>query len=225
MYLYKNDVTSNTPTTSVKRQGVKTLLFALVILALQAVLTPSANAAIKVDAPAPDFKLVNSQGEMVNLAEFAGKYVVLEWTNHLCPYVKKHYESDNMQALQRKYTDQDVVWLSIISSAPGKQGHVSPEKANELTETRKASPSHVLFDESGDVGKLYGAKTTPHMYIIDPKGTLRYAGAIDSIKSANPADIVKATNYVEVSMKNLMTGSPVGKKLTPPYGCSVKYKS
>ncbi|REL28957.1 thioredoxin family protein [Thalassotalea euphylliae] len=194
-------------------------------MALLTVLTPAAMAAIKVDAPAADFTLVNSQGETVNLADFAGKYVVLEWTNHLCPYVKKHYESDNMQALQRKYTAQDVVWLSIISSAPGKQGHVNPTQANELTATRKASPSHVLFDESGDVGKLYGAKTTPHMYIIDPKGTLRYTGAIDSIKSANPADIAKATNYVEVSMQSLMTGSPVGKKLTPPYGCSVKYKS
>ncbi|MCH2055716.1 MAG: redoxin domain-containing protein [Thalassotalea sp.] len=130
-----------------------------------------------------------------------------------------------MQALQRNYTDKDVVWLSIISSAPGKQGHVSADKANELTQSRNAAPSHVLFDENGDVGKLYGAKTTPHMYIIDPKGTLRYAGAIDSIKSANPADIPKATNYVTAGMTSLMAGSAIEKKVTAPYGCAVKYKS
>ena len=192
---------------------------------LLCILPIAANAGAKVDKAAPSFELKNTQGEVVNLSEFAGKYVVLEWTNHLCPYVKKHYESDNMQALQRKYTDQDVVWLSIISSAPGKQGHVSATKADELTKSRNAAPSHVLFDESGEVGKLYGAKTTPHMYIIDPKGALRYAGAIDSIKSANPADIAKATNYVETSMVSLLAGNKVNKKVTPPYGCSVKYKS
>ncbi|GLX85137.1 thioredoxin family protein [Thalassotalea loyana] len=192
---------------------------------LLCILPIAANAGAKVDKAAPSFELKNTQGEVVNLSEFAGKYVVLEWTNHLCPYVKKHYESDNMQALQRKYTVQDVVWLSIISSAPGKQGHVSATKADELTKSRNAAPSHVLFDESGEVGKLYGAKTTPHMYIIDPKGALRYAGAIDSIKSANPADIAKATNYVETSMVSLLAGNKVNKKVTPPYGCSVKYKS
>lgn len=189
------------------------------------VLPMTLSAAVKVDKAAPDFSLTNSQGEQVSLSDYKGKYVVLEWTNHLCPYVKKHYESDNMQTLQRKYTEQDVVWLSVISSAPGKQGHVSPTKADELTKTRNASPSHVLFDEAGDVGKLYGAKTTPHMYIVDPKGTLRYAGAIDSIKSANPADIPKSTNYVETSMASLFAGGDVSKKVTPPYGCSVKYKS
>ncbi|WP_448554734.1 thioredoxin family protein [Thalassotalea montiporae] len=209
---------------NIKKRLVATITCSALVLFL-APANAAAKVAIKVDSAAPDFQLVNTQGETVKLADFAGKYVVLEWTNHLCPYVKKHYESDNMQGLQRKYTEQGVVWLSIISSAPGKQGHVSATKADELTIDRKASPSHVLFDESGDVGKLYGAKTTPHMYIIDPKGTLRYAGAIDSIKSANPADIVKATNYVEVSMRSLMTGEPVDKKVTAPYGCSVKYKS
>ena len=118
-----------------------------------------------------------------------------------------------------------MVWLSIISSAPGKQGHVTPTEAEQLSEQRNAAPSHILFDESGEVGKLYGAKTTPHMYIIDPQGTLRYAGAIDSIKSANPADIAKATNYVKASMMNLNKGKQIDKKLTPPYGCSIKYKS
>ena len=184
-----------------------------------------AQSAVKVDQAAPQFGLVNTAGEKVNLADYKGKYVVLEWTNHLCPYVKKHYESNNMQGLQKKYTEQDVVWLSIISSAPGKQGHVSADKADKLTSERGAAPTHVLFDPDGDVGKMYAAKTTPHMYIIDPQGTLRYAGAIDSIKSANPADIAKADNYLDMGMRALLSGEEVEKKLTPPYGCSVKYKS
>lgn len=195
------------------------------LIALVSLASLTATAAVKVDKTAPNFQLTNSQGEQVSLADFSGKYVVLEWTNHQCPYVKKHYDSDNMQALQRKYTDQDVVWLSIISSAPGKQGHVSPDKAEQLSKSRNAAPSHILFDESGEIGKLYGAKTTPHMYIVDQQGTLRYAGAIDSIKSANPADIAKATNYVDASMASLAKGETIAKKLTPPYGCSIKYKS
>ncbi|MBE1301667.1 MAG: redoxin domain-containing protein [Alteromonadaceae bacterium] len=188
-------------------------------------LTAWANANVNVDQPAPDFKLVNSNGESVNLSDYQGKYVVLEWTNHLCPYVKKHYGSDNMQSLQRKYNDKEVVWLSIISSAPGKQGYVEADEANQLTASRNAAPAHVLFDPEGDVGKLYGAKTTPHMYIIDPAGELKYKGAIDSIKSANPADIPKATNYLDEGMKALLAGGEVEDKSTVPYGCSVKYKS
>lgn len=196
-------------------------------LTLCAFLTISgaALAGAKVDNAAPNFDLVNSQGEQVSLSDYAGKYVVLEWTNHKCPYVEKHYGSDNMQELQRKYTDKDVVWLSIISSAPGKQGYVEADEANMLTETRNAAPSHVLFDPQGDVGKMYGAKTTPHMYIIDPDGQLRYAGAIDSIKSANPADIAKADNYLDMGLTALLAGGEVEKKMTAPYGCSVKYKS
>ncbi len=183
------------------------------------------QAKIKMDTAAPDFTLVNQMGESVSLSAFSGKYVVLEWTNHLCPYVQKHYGSDNMQALQKKYTGQDVIWLSIISSAPGKQGYVDAQQAQYLTNDRGASPTHVLFDPDGVVGKQYAAKTTPHMYIIDPQGTLRYAGAIDSIKSANPADISKADNYVDLGMIALKAGQQVNKKLTPPYGCSIKYKS
>lgn len=185
----------------------------------------SVNAAISIDAPAPAFSLQNSQGDMVSLEDYRGKFVVLEWTNHLCPYVKKHYESDNMQSLQRKFTSQDVVWLSVISSAPGKQGYVDATQANELTASRNAAPSHVLFDPDGIVGKQYSAKTTPHMYIINPDGVLEYAGGIDSIKSANPADIPKATNYVDLGLQALLDGKPVENTLTPPYGCSIKYKS
>ena len=186
---------------------------------------PASFAAVKIDNAAPSFSLINTKGEQINLSDYQGKYVVLEWTNHLCPYVKKHYESDNMQALQRKYTEKDIVWLSIISSAPGKQGYVEPAEADELTKTRNAAPTHVLFDPEGDVGKLYGAKTTPHMYIISPTGELKYAGGIDSIKSAKQSDIPKAVNYVDASFDALISGKPIEKTLTAPYGCSVKYKS
>lgn len=195
----------------------------LVVAAL--VLSTQAIAKINVDGEAPGFTLKGSNGETVSLSDFKGKHVILEWTNHQCPYVKKHYESDNMQSLQRKYTGKDVVWLSIISSAPGKQGYVEAAKANELTSSRNATPNHVLFDPDGIVGKRYAAKTTPHMYIVDPTGELKYAGGIDSIKSANPADIPKAVNYVDQGMNALLSGKDVKNKLTPPYGCSIKYKS
>ena len=196
------------------------------IISIGLALVLSANvSAAKIEDAAPAFTLQNSQGEAVSLSDYKGKYVILEWTNHQCPYVVKHYGSDNMQSLQKKYTDEDVVWLSIISSAPGKQGYVSAEEANQLSADRNAAPTHVLFDPEGEVGKMYAAKTTPHMYIIDQEGELRYAGAIDSIKSANPADIPKAVNYVSASMNALNSGKSPEKTLTPPYGCSIKYKS
>lgn len=201
--------------------SIKRLCGALIVLTISA----GVFARVSIDAPAPGFTLTNSQGESVSLSDYKGKYVVLEWTNHLCPYVKKHYDSENMQGLQSKYTGQEVVWLSIISSAPGKQGYVEADEANALTAERKAKPSHVLFDPEGQTGKLYDAKTTPHMYIIDPAGQLRYAGAIDSIKSANQADIAKAVNYVDSGLTTLFSGGEVENKLTAPYGCSVKYKS
>lgn len=200
----------------------KLMTVTLVTLSL---LSTTVLAKVEINAPAPNFTLQDKYGKQVSLSDFEGKHVVLEWTNHLCPYVKKHYESDNMQALQRKYTEQDVVWLSIISSAPGKQGYVEAGEAIELTESRDAAPSHVLFDPEGDVGKAYSAKTTPHMYIINPKGDLVYAGGIDSIKSANPADIPKAEAYFDLAMAADLNGEKISKPLTPPYGCSIKYKS
>jgi peroxiredoxin len=181
-------------------------------------------AAAEIGAPAPDFSLKSADGEEVKLSDFAGKNVILEWTNHECPFVKKHYGSGNMQSLQEKYTEQDVVWLSIISSAPGKQGFVDAEQANALTEDRDAKPSAVLFDPSGEVGKSYNAKTTPHMYIVNKKGELVYAGGIDSIQSANPDDIKKADNYVDMAMAEVLAGESVTRASTRPYGCSVKYK-
>lgn len=201
------------------------MLIKRLLIASAALIVSVTASAAKIEEAAPEFTLQNSMGETVSLDNYKGKYVILEWTNHQCPYVVKHYGSDNMQSMQRQYGEDDVVWLTIISSAPGKQGHVSADKANELTTSREAAPKHVLFDPDGTVGKMYKAKTTPHMYIIDPEGDLRYAGAIDSIKSANPKDIPKAVNYVEEGMKALMAGNSPAKTLTPPYGCSIKYKS
>ena len=186
-------------------------------------LSVTSVAAVQVDQAAPDFSLNSAAGSTVSLSDYQGKTVVLEWTNHDCPYVQKHYDSDNMQSLQRKYAAKDVVWLSIISSAPGKQGYVDAETANQLTSSRNAAPTHVLFDPEGTVGRQYGARTTPHMYLIDKEGTLRYAGGIDSIKSANPADIAKATNYVDEGLTSLLGGQAIAKKTSSPYGCSVKY--
>ena len=178
---------------------------------------------MSINAPAPDFTGVDSDGNSHTLSQYRGKTVVLEWTNHDCPYVRKHYDSGNMQALQRSATNDGIVWLSIISSAPGKQGHVSGSKANALTKERKASPTAVILDPKGEIGRQYGAKTTPHMYIIDARGTLVYMGGIDSIPSSNPADIERATNYVDVALRALADGKPVTENVTRPYGCSVKY--
>jgi hypothetical protein len=162
-------------------------------------------------------------GQPVSLQDYKGKFVVLEWTNDGCPFVKKHYDSGNMQSLQKDAASNGAVWLSVISSAPGKQGHVSGAQADELSRSRKAQPAHVLLDESGDVGRLYEAKTTPHMFIVDPAGTLVYAGGIDSIPSADPDDIPKATPYVQLALAEAMAGKPVSQAVTKPYGCAVKY--
>ncbi|MDN3638390.1 redoxin domain-containing protein [Simiduia curdlanivorans] len=186
--------------------------------------TSLASARVAVNEPAPDFTLTSSTSETISLSQYKGKMVILEWTNHLCPYVQKHYDSGNMQKLQKQYTDEGVVWLSIISSATGKQGYVTAAEANSLTENRNASPNYVLFDTDGKVGKAYGAQTTPHMYVIDKDGVLRYQGAIDSIKSANQADIVKAENYLTSAMQSLAKGEVVKRPVTAPYGCSVKYE-
>ena len=181
---------------------------------------------VKNDVAAPTFTLMNQDSEMIDLASFKGKKVILEWTNHDCPFVKRHYDTDNMQDLQREYTENDVIWLSIISSAKCKQGYVTKSEAKELTINRNAQPSHVLFDSNGDVGKLYDAKTTPHMFIIDEVGMLRYQGAIDNLGTTGAlfsTDLSKAKNYVRNAMKSLFLGEDVAEKNTRPYGCSVKY--
>lgn len=178
-----------------------------------------------IGAAAPAFTGTNSYGEEVSLSDFDGKTVVLEWTNDGCPFVKKHYDESvkNMQGLQTNAADDDVVWISIISSAPGKQGHVDGEAANELTTSRGAAPAHVILDESGDIGRLYDAKTTPHMFVIEGDQSLAYMGAIDSKKSANPADIATSTNYVTAALEAVAAGTAVETPSTKPYGCGVKY--
>lgn len=173
---------------------------------------------------APDFTLPSASGNEVSLADYQGKWVVLEWINHGCPFVVKHYKSGNMQGLQKKYTDQDVVWLSICSSAPGTQGYMTAEEAAQSLKDHQAVPTAYLIDADGTVGKLYGAKTTPQMVVIDPQGKIVYHGAIDSIKSANPKDIEKADNYVANALDAGMAGEPISVAQSQPYGCSVKYK-
>jgi peroxiredoxin len=197
---------------------LKALVFASLMFAAAA-----AQAAAGVGQPAPGFTLQGADGKPYALADYKGKYVVLEWTNHDCPYVRKHYKSGNMQAQQKALTAQGAVWLTVISSAPGKQGHVSAAQANELTKARGAAPTAVLFDPAGDVGRAYGAKTTPHMYVIAPDGTLIYMGGIDSVPSSDIDDIAGAKQYVKVALAEAMAGKPVTDASTRPYGCSVKY--
>lgn len=180
-------------------------------------------AAPSIGEPAPAFSLEDSYGKTHKLADFLGKTVVLEWTNHDCPYVRKHYESNNMQTLQKEMTDQGVVWLSVISSRPGSQGYVEAAEANELTATRSAHPSAVLFDPAGDTGRAYDARTTPHMYIIDPQGTLVYMGAIDDQPSTRASSLEGANNYVKAAMEDLKAGREIQVAQSTPYGCSVKY--
>ena len=183
-----------------------TLLFAM---------ATTAGAALKIGEPAPGFTGIDTSGKSHALSDFRGKPVILEWTNHDCPYVLKHYNSGNMQQQQQAATGQGAVWLSIISSAPGKQGHVTPAQADALTAERNAAPSAVILDEKGEIGQLYEAKTTPHMYIIDADGKLAYMGGIDSIASTNPADIGKATQYVPAALSLVMNGEPVASSVTP----------
>lgn len=173
---------------------------------------------------APNFTLPDSNGISHSLSDYEGKIVVLEWLNHGCPFVGKHYNSGNMQKLQKTYTDKGVIWFSIISSAPGKQGYCTPEEANEITAEKHAAPTAVLLDPEGTVGKLYGAKTTPHMFIIGKDGKLVYKGGIDDIRSTNVEDIAKAKNYVQMALDELLAGKEVTVKTSQPYGCSVKYK-
>lgn len=182
-----------------------------------------ATASVAIDQPAPDFALKDVNGKEHKLSDYKGKYVVLEWVNFDCPFVKKHYSAGNMPRLQSSFIKKDAIWLSICSSAPGKQGHFPTADLKKRMESEKTVPTAYLLDETGSVGKLYGAKTTPHMFVIDQKGILRYAGAIDDTPSTKSSDIATSTNYVSSAMDALMAGKPVGTKSSTPYGCSVKY--
>jgi peroxiredoxin len=195
------------------------LLLSLLTLTLH----QPARSAVEPGEVAPGFTLTDSKGTSHKLSDFRGKFVVLEWLNHECPFVKKHYSSGNMQKLQQEYTAKGVVWLSIISSAPGKQGHRTGPQAEADTKDKNAAPTAVLLDPSGEVGKKYDAKTTPEMFVLDKEGKILYAGAIDSIKSTDSADIAKAENHVRQALNAALAGQPVPKPKTTPYGCSVKY--
>jgi alkyl hydroperoxide reductase subunit AhpC len=172
---------------------------------------------------APEFKAVDTYGTEHSLSQYRGQWVVLEWLNHECPYVRKHYDNNVMQALQKRYADQGVVWLSVVSSAPGKQGHMPNDKANAVTKEKGAAPHAVLVDAPGTVGRLYGARTTPHMFVIDPEGTLVYMGGIDDKPTARAADLKGARPHVDIALQEAMAGKPVSVPTTQPYGCTVKY--
>ena len=192
-----------------------------------AVLAASGSAAAdkaEVGAAAPGFILPDVQGTIHSLKDFKGKYVVLEWVNFDCPFVQKHYRSGSMPALQAGYTAKGVVWLSICSSAPGKQGYFEGDELKERIAEEKAAPSAYLVDKEGTVGRAYGAKTTPHMFVINRQGTLIYGGGIDNIRSTDTDDIAKATNYVRAALDAAMDGKAVAVSSSAPYGCSVKYK-
>jgi peroxiredoxin len=180
-------------------------------------------AAPKIGEPAPDFTLTDIAGKAHSLADYKGKYVVLEWNNPDCPFVKKHYDSGNMQKLQAEAREKGAVWLTINSGAQGKQGAYSPEQLAQILKEKKSEPTAYLLDGEGKAGQLYEAKTTPHMFVIDPKGTLIYAGGIDNKPTPNSADIEGATNYVRVALDEAMAGKPVSTATSRPYGCSVKY--
>ena len=195
--------------------------FLVVCLLLGATL--QANAAAIVGKAAPSLELTDMKGERVRLDAFRGKVVVLEWVNFQCPFVGKHYGSGNMQSLQKKYTEKGVVWLSVCSSAPGKQGHVTAAEAKAAVTERDAAPTRFLLDPKGTVGKSYGAKTTPHMFVIDGKGTVVYNGAIDDRPSTKRSDLEGAKNYVAAALDATIEGKKVETSATQPYGCSVKY--
>lgn len=182
-----------------------------------------AEAAVANGAQAPNFSAPDASGQSRTLAEFRGRTVVLEWTNHGCPYVRKHYDSRTMQTLQQEATANGVVWLQIISSAPGEQGHLDGAGARARVQTDAAHPTATLLDPSGTIGRAYAAATTPHMYIINPQGVLVYQGAIDDRPSARPASLEGATNYVRAALDDLAAGRAVRTAQTTPYGCNVKY--
>ncbi len=179
--------------------------------------------AVRVGTPAPEFTATDTHGKDHQLSGQKGKFVVIEWHNRDCPYTRKHYTSGNMQRLQREWTQKGVVWFTVISSAPGTQGYVNADDENAYVARMKASPTAVLLDPQGALGHLYGAKTTPHMFVINPEGVLIYDGAIDDKPTTDEADIATARNYLQAALEAAMAGQPVEVPTSRPYGCSVKY--
>ena len=194
------------------------------VAALAVALVPvAAVAQAVVGSPAPNFTATDSHGQAHSLTEYRGKYVVLEWHNHDCPYTKKHYASGNMQSLQKEWTAKGVVWFTVISSAPGQQGYVTDAEENAYLAEMHAVPTAVLLDPEGKLGHLFSAKTTPEMYVIDPEGKLIYEGAIDDHATPDVSDIKGADNYLNDALMEAMAGKPIAHAYTRSYGCSVKY--
>jgi hypothetical protein len=207
-----------------KRVACTALASGALALGIAMAMGSSSKAAnVQTGTPAPGFTATDSNGKQHSLAAYKGKTVILEWTNHDCPYTVKHYVTGNMQALQRSVVEGGGIWLTVVSSRPGTQGHVSGLEADRLTDERGARPAAVLLDPKGDLGRLYGARTTPHMFVIDRNGMLAYMGAIDDQPSANRATVKGARNYVREALDALAQGRPVAMASTRPYGCSVKY--
>lgn len=201
-----------------KRSTLYTLLVAMALCT-----APLLNSAVKIGEAAPQFTASASDGKSYRLADYRGKYVVLEWHNNGCPYVGKHYNSGNMQRLQKQWTGRGVVWFTILSSAPGQQGYVSASEENNYLAKMQAAPTAALLDPSGEIGHLYDAKTSPQMVVINPQGVMIYDGAIDDKPTTDLSDVPGATNYVNLALEQAMAGKRVETAATRPYGCSVKY--
>src|SRR5438067_7711673 len=202
-----------------KTTMIPTILMSLMATAVFAFDPPPVGSA------APEFSVPDANGKTHSLSEYKGKYVVLEWFNPECPFVKKHYGSDNMQKLQQEYTGKGVVWLTIDSNAPGTEGNLTAEQAQKVMASWKTHQTALLLDPESKVARSYGAKNTPDMIVISPEGKIVYEGASDSIATPNPADIPNSTNYVKAALDESLAGKPVSNPTTKPYGCSVKYKS
>jgi len=198
----------------------------LILVALTSILTTAIQASDSppVGSAAPDFSLQDANGKRHSLSDYKGKYVVLEWFNPECPFVKKHYGSANMQKLQQNFTSKGVTWLTIDSAAPGKEGNLTPEQANKTAAKWNMHSTALLLDPEGKAGRAYGAKNTPHMFVINPEGKVIYEGAIDNKPTPYPEDIPQATNYVKVALDESMAGKPVSTPSSRPYGCSIKYE-
>jgi peroxiredoxin len=200
-----------------KTKSILTILASLATTTLLALDSPPVGSA------APDFSLTDAKGQTHSLSQYKGKYVVLEWFNPECPFVKKHYGSGNMQKLQEEYTSKGVVWLTIDSNAPGSEGNMTPEQAEKVAAAWKTHQTALLLDPEGKAGRAYGAKNTPNMVVISPEGKIAYEGAIDSKATPNPSDIPNSTNYVKVALDESLAGKPVTTANTRPYGCGIKY--
>ena len=206
---------------------MKKLLTLLSITILAVVLINATNETDRegavVGERAPDFSVVDAHGNVHSLSDFEGQYVILEWLNHGCPFVRKHYDGNNMQEMQKRYTEKGVVWLSVVSSAPGTQGYMEPDETLKTMEEKNAAPTAILLDVDGTMGRAYDARVTPHMYIINPEGIVEFNGAIDDKPTARARDLEGAHNYVDAAMTSLLNGEPVEVTTNTPYGCTVKY--